>query len=134
LDDGQHGYYGRQEGNVAGAARSAGWRQSNGTFAASLPCFYPGIVVVTRASLQQIYEGITEGTLVHPAGDSNFGFDPIFKPNGSDKTLAQDKPDSVNARAKAVSEPCVTPDVALSLTHKPAVLPAVSSQLLRSAC
>jgi hypothetical protein len=53
-------------------------------------------------TLMQIYEGVTEGTLVHPAGDSNFGFDPIFKPNGSTKTLAEDKPDSVNARAAAV--------------------------------
>ena len=31
-----------------------------------------------------------------------FSFDPIFEPEGSDKTLAEDKPDEVSARAKAV--------------------------------
>jgi len=49
-----------------------------------------------------VYEGITEGTITAPAGGGNFGFDPVFKPAGSDKTLAEDKPDSVSARAAAI--------------------------------
>merc|ERR1711865_987057 len=49
-----------------------------------------------------VYEGITEGQITAPVGDSNFGFDPVFKPAGSNKTLAQEKPDSVSARARAI--------------------------------
>ena len=49
-----------------------------------------------------VYRGQVGGTIVEPRGDSNFGFDPVFLPNGSDKTLAESKPDEVSARAKAV--------------------------------
>jgi XTP/dITP diphosphohydrolase len=49
-----------------------------------------------------IYEGITTGTIVPARGDSAFGFDPVFLPDGSDQTLAEAKPDSVSARSKAV--------------------------------
>jgi inosine/xanthosine triphosphate pyrophosphatase family protein len=49
-----------------------------------------------------VYEGITTGTIVPARGDSAFGFDPVFLPHASTKTLAEDKPDSVNARCKAV--------------------------------
>lgn len=40
--------------------------------------------------------GRSRGTVRDPS------FDPVFLPDGSDKTLAEDKPDEVNARAKAV--------------------------------
>jgi XTP/dITP diphosphohydrolase len=49
-----------------------------------------------------IYKGSISGTIVEPQGTTGFGFDPVFKPDGSTKTLAESKPDSVNARAKAV--------------------------------
>ena len=49
-----------------------------------------------------IYQGTTKGTIVGARGDSAFGFDPVFLPEGSTKTLAEDKPDSVSARCKAV--------------------------------
>lgn len=49
-----------------------------------------------------IYKGIILGTIVPPKGSGGFGFDPVFLPNGSTQTLAEAKPDSVNARAKAV--------------------------------
>ena len=35
------------------------------------------------------FEGIVEGKIVEPMGDSDFGWDPIFVPNGYDKTFAQ---------------------------------------------
>ena len=47
-------------------------------------------------------EGTVLGTIVSPQGSAGFGFDPVFKPDGSEHTLAESKPDSVNARAKAV--------------------------------
>lgn len=49
-----------------------------------------------------IYKGSVSGTIVPPRGASGFGFDPVFLPNGSTKTLAESKPDLYNARAKAV--------------------------------
>ena len=43
-----------------------------------------------------------QGTLVSPRGTEGFGFDPVFLPDDSDLTLSQAKPDSLNARAKAI--------------------------------
>lgn len=36
-----------------------------------------------------VFEGIITGNIVTPAGENGFGFDPIFKPNGSEKTNAE---------------------------------------------
>jgi XTP/dITP diphosphohydrolase len=49
-----------------------------------------------------IYKGSVSGIIVLPRGTKGFGFDPIFCPNGSTKTLAESKPDLYNARAKAI--------------------------------
>ncbi|MCW1949199.1 MAG: non-canonical purine NTP pyrophosphatase [Candidatus Shapirobacteria bacterium] len=35
------------------------------------------------------FEGIVKGKIVEPAGESDFGWDPIFVPEGSDKTFAE---------------------------------------------
>ena len=37
----------------------------------------------------QFFEGSVKGTIVDPRGDSAFGFDPIFQPDGSAKTFAE---------------------------------------------
>ena len=49
-----------------------------------------------------VYQGIVHGSIVPARGTNGFGFDPFFLPDGSDETLAENKPDSVNARALAV--------------------------------
>jgi len=49
-----------------------------------------------------IYKGEVEGTIVAARGEGGFGFDPFFLPDGTQQTLAQSKPDQVNARALAV--------------------------------
>lgn len=49
-----------------------------------------------------VYRGEVPGTLV-PARGTNFGFDPIFLPDGASLTLGEDKPDRYNARALAVA-------------------------------
>lgn len=49
-----------------------------------------------------VFEGKVAGTIVASRHDTGFGFDPIFLPDGSDKTLSEAKPNSVNARALAV--------------------------------
>ena len=48
-----------------------------------------------------VYQGQIKGIIVLPKGQG-FGFDPVLKPEGSDFTLAESKPDVYNARAKAV--------------------------------
>lgn len=55
-----------------------------------------------RGDLVYVYEGKVKGKIVNKTGSSAFGFDPFFIPEGRKKTLAQEKPDSVNARALAV--------------------------------
>jgi XTP/dITP diphosphohydrolase len=50
-----------------------------------------------------LYKGSISGTIVPPRGTHGFGFDPVFLPDGAQETLAEAKPDSVNARAQAVS-------------------------------
>lgn len=49
-----------------------------------------------------IYRGEVSGKIVQPRGEEGFGFDPVFLPDGSNKTLAESKPDRYNSRAKAV--------------------------------
>lgn len=49
-----------------------------------------------------VYRGVVNGTIVPSSGTEGFGFDPFFLPEGSQQTLAEAKPDSVNARALAV--------------------------------
>ena len=49
-----------------------------------------------------IYKGSISGAIVLSKGIAGFGFDPVFLPTGATKTLAESKPDAVNARAKAV--------------------------------
>lgn len=49
-----------------------------------------------------IFKGEIQGTIVDPRGEKGFGFDKVFQPLGSSHTLAESKPDSVNARAQAV--------------------------------
>ena len=53
-----------------------------------------------------IFEGVVEGTIVPPRGESSFGFDEVFQPLGSSSTLAEAKPDATNARcASAAAAP-----------------------------
>jgi XTP/dITP diphosphohydrolase len=53
-------------------------------------------------------EGVCEGTITEvPRGTSGFGYDPIFLPNGFDKTFAEIDPDTKNRishRANALSK------------------------------
>ena len=52
----------------------------------------------------KVFEGAVHGRITNKAkGSSGFGFDPIFKPNGSGKTFAEDPPTKgrVSHRVKA---------------------------------
>ena len=37
----------------------------------------------------KFFEGVVNGNIVLPRGESSFGFDPIFQPEGSEKTFAE---------------------------------------------
>ena len=52
--------------------------------------------------------GVCEGMIVHaPRGENGFGYDPIFQPNGFDKTVGElgaDIKDSISHRSNAISK------------------------------
>lgn len=60
------------------------------------------LIAFREGDLVYVYEGKVKGKITDKLGDSTFGFDSFFLPEGRKKTLAQDKSDSVNARALAV--------------------------------
>lgn len=45
----------------------------------------------------QFFEGSVRGTIVVPRGETNFGWDPIFQPEGKDKTFAELTAEEKNA-------------------------------------
>lgn len=76
------------------------------------------LLAYREKDLVYVYEGKVDGRIVAPRGKDGFGFDPVFLPDGSDRTLAEEKTDRASARAKAVEA---------LLKGKPSViLPAIS--------
>lgn len=56
-------------------------------------------------SRAKIFIGRTNGNIVHPRGSQNFGWDPIFLPEGSSKTYAEmsnEEKNSISHRFKAI--------------------------------
>ena len=54
-----------------------------------------------------LFQGITPGTIVHPRGPTDFGWDPCFQPKGYDKTYAElpkETKNSISPRGKAVEK------------------------------
>ncbi|RZK82125.1 MAG: RdgB/HAM1 family non-canonical purine NTP pyrophosphatase [Pedobacter sp.] len=48
------------------------------------------VIALHQAGQNHFFEGVIEGVLTEtPVGDQGFGYDPIFKPNGYEKTFAQ---------------------------------------------
>ncbi|MBW2965203.1 RdgB/HAM1 family non-canonical purine NTP pyrophosphatase, partial [Candidatus Woesearchaeota archaeon] len=53
---------------------------------------YVGYGIPARGKAKEkifVFEGSVKGRIVEPEGDSKFGFDPIFLPDGHEKTFAQ---------------------------------------------
>ena len=54
------------------------------------------------------FEGIVEGAIVHePKGDKGFGYDPVFIPNGYQKTFAElssNEKNKISHRANAIEK------------------------------
>ena len=73
------------------------------------------LLAYQKDGLIYVFEGKINGTIVQPRGTHGFGFDPYFLPDGSILTLAEAKPDEVNARAKAVD--ALIQNQPLSIVH-----------------
>lgn len=68
--------------------------------------YYKAVMCLIWDDETYFFEGICEGTIIEqPVGDGGFGYDPIFIPNGFDKTFAELPPDvknEISHRGKAV--------------------------------
>ena len=66
------------------------------------------VVALFYKSKLHCFEGILNGTIIdEPRGTSGFGYDPIFVPEGSDKTLAEiskEEKGAISHRGKAVEK------------------------------
>jgi non-canonical purine NTP pyrophosphatase (RdgB/HAM1 family) len=55
----------------------------------------------------EFFEGVVKGEIVPPTGDSAFGWDPVFRPTGHEKTYAQmnkEEKVAISHRSKALLE------------------------------
>lgn len=63
------------------------------------------IIALIEKNNSKLFEGITEGEiLTEPSGSKGFGYDPIFKPMGSDRSYAEmslQEKNAISHRAKA---------------------------------
>ncbi len=66
------------------------------------------VVALILNGQEYLFEGVVEGTVTNePRGDSGFGYDPIFVPDGFDKTFAQmtlEQKNKISHRAKAMAK------------------------------
>ena len=66
------------------------------------------IITLIRSGHQFQFEGILDGQILNEKhGSGGFGYDPIFVPNGFDKTLAQmtmEEKNRISHRAKAIAK------------------------------
>jgi XTP/dITP diphosphohydrolase len=65
------------------------------------------MVLLHPDGAEQVFEGVVEGRLVWPIrGATGHGYDPMFQPDGHDRTFAEMAPEEKNAishRARAVA-------------------------------
>jgi XTP/dITP diphosphohydrolase len=66
------------------------------------------VIALILEGKQHLFEGVCEGTIrFKPSGSNGFGYDPIFQPNGFDKTFAElpaEIKNQISHRAKAVQQ------------------------------
>lgn len=66
------------------------------------------VIALILDGKRYLFEGKVEGIITHfPEGTAGFGYDPIFQPNGYDKTFAElgiDVKNKISHRAKAIQE------------------------------
>ena len=66
------------------------------------------VIAFVNGTQECIFEGTVEGTIANdPAGNGGFGYDPVFMPNGSNKTFAEmdlAEKNTMSHRARAVAK------------------------------
>lgn len=66
------------------------------------------VIAMIKDGKKYLFEGQINGTITkEPRGNSGFGYDPIFQPEGYDKTFAElglEEKNKVSHRAKAIEE------------------------------
>jgi XTP/dITP diphosphohydrolase len=66
------------------------------------------VILLVINGQEHLFEGIVDGTLLtHKLGSEGFGYDPIFVPNGYDKTFAElsiAEKNKISHRARAVNK------------------------------
>jgi XTP/dITP diphosphohydrolase len=85
---------------AAGAAGIARTAAALGDSRATARCF----LLYQDGERSVVAEGATEGTLVAPRGSGGFGWDPVFQPEGSERTFAElagQEKDAVSHRGRA---------------------------------
>lgn len=78
------------------------WLLDNLDSMAGSKCVWRVLMGIMEGESVKVYRGEVQGTIVPPRGEGGFGFDPVVQPDGSDKTLAEAKPDEVSARYLAL--------------------------------
>jgi inosine triphosphate pyrophosphatase len=76
---------------------------------ATAKCFIGYGVPKTKTSKEKIvvFEGSIRGKIVEPTGENNFGWDPIFVPEGYEKTFAEmteEEKNSISHRRRALEK------------------------------
>lgn len=68
------------------------------------------VISLIEKGEEQQFEGIVRGEIIREArGDSGFGYDPVFRPEGYDETFAElgnEIKNKISHRARAVNELC----------------------------
>lgn len=68
--------------------------------------FHCALAMVTPEGEELVWNGVMEGRIAEaPAGDNGFGYDPLFIPEGEERTSGQmspDEKDAISHRGKAV--------------------------------
>lgn len=66
------------------------------------------VIALIENGKRYFFDGVVNGSItVCPSGDKGFGYDPVFKPDGFEKTFAQmnsDEKNSISHRGRAVAK------------------------------
>jgi XTP/dITP diphosphohydrolase len=69
---------------------------------------FRAIIALIFDDREQLFEGVLDGEITdYPKGEGGFGYDPIFKPHGSELTLAQmtvEAKNRISHRAQALGK------------------------------
>ncbi len=103
--DGAPGVYSARYAQINGASAQAHDAKANSALLLSRlkgvenrKARFRTVIALVQGGKPRYFEGIVEGEILHePVGDGGFGYDPVFRPEGWDKSFAQATPEEKNA-------------------------------------